>query len=416
MEILMDQWIKKTVLEKFLRYIAIDTRSSEESGTHPSTTGQFTLARVLSDELTALGLQNVTLDEHCYVMATLPSNVDKHLPTIGLIAHLDTSPELPGNCTKPQVITSYDGADIPLGESSGVTIRFAEDAYLKDAIGHTLVVTDGTTLLGSDDKAGVTAIMSLLEYLKKHPEIPHGTIKIGFTPDEEIGQGADLFDIKKFGADFAYTVDGGFIGEYNDETFSANEAIIEIKGRDIHPGSAKNVMINAIRVAAEIISRLPKDMAPETTDEYQGYIHPRAMESSISYVKIKILLRTFKNDELVTQEQLLRNVITEIQKMYPGTEIKLSVSETYRNMKSVIDKHPQIIQRLEDAIQNAGLKPLRKPIRGGTDGSRLSAMGLPTPNIFTGGVNAHSLTEWQSIDALVNVIEVLTNIVRAYRV
>jgi tripeptide aminopeptidase len=408
----MDQWIKKTVLEKFLKYIAIDTRSSEESGTHPSTTCQFTLAQLLVDELTALGLQNVTLDEHCYVMATLPSNIEMQLPTIGLIAHLDTSPELPGNCAKPKVITSYDGNDIPLGESSGVTIRFNEDAHLKDAIGHTLVVTDGTTLLGSDDKAGVTAIMGLLEYLKKHPEIQHGTIKIGFTPDEEIGQGADLFDIKQFSADFAYTVDGGFLGEYNDETFSANEAVIEIKGRDIHPGSAKNIMVNAIRVAADIISRLPKDMAPETTDEYQGYMHPRAMESSVSYVKIKVLLRTFRNDELVTQEKLLRDTITEVQRMYPGAEIKLSISETYRNMKSVIDRHPQIIQRLEDAIKKAGLKPIRKPIRGGTDGSRLSAMGLPTPNIFTGGVNAHSLAEWQSIDVLVKVVEVLKNIVQ----
>jgi tripeptide aminopeptidase len=408
----MDQWFKKTVLDKFLKYIAIDTRSNDDSGTHPSTSGQFVLARMLVDELKTLDLRNVSMDEYCYVVATLPSNVQKTLPVIGLLAHLDTSPELPGNCTNPQVVTSYIGGDIPLG-SSGVTIRFTEDAHLKDAVGHTLVVTDGTTLLGADDKAGVAAIMGLLEYLKKHPEIPHGTIKIGFTPDEEIGQGADLFDIKKFGADFAYTVDGGFVGEYNDETFSANEAVITIRGRDIHPGYAKNIMVNAIRVAADIICRLPKDMAPETTDEYQGYVHPRALEGSISSVKIKILLRSFSNDEIAAQEVLLRNSISDVQKLYTDAEITLSVSETYRNMKPVIDLHPEITQRLEAAILKAGLAPIRKPIRGGTDGSRLSAMGLPTPNIFTGGVNAHSLTEWQSIDALVNVVEVLENIVRA---
>lgn len=407
----MDQNIKEIALNKFIRYIAIDTRSNEGTASHPSTAKQFTLAHVLVDELKTLGLHDATVDQHCYVMATLPSNIQTHSPVIGLIAHLDTSPELPGGCVHPRVIDSYDGSDILLGDSGDIVINFSQDPHLKDAIGHTLVVTDGTTLLGADDKAGVAAIMTLIEYLVDHPQISHGTIKVGFTPDEEIGQGADLFDIKKFGADFAYTVDGGFTGEYNDETFSANEAVIEIKGRDIHPGSAKNVMVNAIRVASEIISRLPKNMAPETTDEYEGYIHPRAMESTISRVKLKILLRSFSNDELLLQERLLREVLSAVQENFPGATMTLSISETYRNMKPVIEHHPEIVKRLENAIVNAGLKPDRKPIRGGTDGSRLSAMGLPTPNIFTGGVNAHSLTEWLSVDVLVNVVEVLKNII-----
>jgi tripeptide aminopeptidase len=406
----MDKNIKEIALKKFLNYIAIDTRSDEDSAVHPSTGKQFTLAHLLVSELKVLGLHDATVDEHCYVMATLPSNFETNNPVIGLIAHLDTSPELPGACVHPRVIDSYDGSDISLGDS-GVVINHSQDPHLKDAIGHTLVVTDGTTLLGADDKAGVAAIMTLLEYLVNHPHIPHGTIKVGFTPDEEIGQGADLFDIKKFGADFSYTIDGGFTGEYNDETFSANEAVIEIKGRDIHPGSAKNVMVNAIRVAAEIISRLPKNMAPETTEEYEGYIHPRAMESSISNVKLKLLLRSFSNDELHLQEKLLREVVSDVLKIYPGAVITISISETYRNMKPVIACHPEIIDRLEKAIAKAGLAPIRKPIRGGTDGSRLSAMGLPTPNIFTGGVNAHSLTEWLSVDVLVKVVEVLKNIV-----
>jgi tripeptide aminopeptidase len=407
---MIDQSLKKSVLDKFIKYIAIDTRSNEGSGTHPSTDGQFVLAKVLADELKTLGLCEISLDEHCYLMATLPANSEVAAPVIGLIAHLDTSPELPGNCTNPQVISSYNGEDISLGKS-GVVIKVNEDAHLRDALGHTLVVTDGTTLLGADDKAGVTAIMGLLEYLRDHPEILHGTIKIGFTPDEEIGQGADLFDIRKFGADFAYTIDGGFIGEYNDETFSADEAVVEIKGKDIHPGYAKKIMVNAIRVAAEIISRLPGEMAPETTDNYQGYLHPRALECCISNAKLKILLRTFSDGELVEQKDILKKCIAEVSKLYPGSDIKLSISETYRNMKAVIDCHPEIISRLEDAILKAGIKPIRKPIRGGTDGSRLSAMGLPAPNIFTGGVNAHSFSEWQSIDALVNVVEVLKNIV-----
>lgn len=407
---MIDQSLKKTVLDTFLKYIAIDTRSSEDSGTHPSTDGQFVLARLIADELKTLGLRDVSLDEHCYVMASFPANVETETPVIGLIAHLDTSPELPGNCTNPQVISSYNGEDIALG-NSGIVIKARDDAYLREALGHTLIVTDGTTLLGADDKAGVAAILGLLVYLNNHPEIPHGTIKIGFTPDEEIGRGADLFDIRKFGADFAYTVDGGFIGEYNDETFSADEAVIEIKGKDIHPGYAKNIMVNAIRIAADIISRLPKEMAPETTDEYQGYLHPRSLDCCISNAKLKILFRTFSDGELVEYKNMLNKIIDEVSKLYPGSDIKQSISETYRNMKTVIDRHPEITRRLEDAILKAGLKPIRKPIRGGTDGSRLSAMGLPTPNIFTGGVNAHSLTEWQSIDALVNVVEVLKNIV-----
>jgi tripeptide aminopeptidase len=407
----MEQNIKEIAIKKFLKYIAINTRSNDNSTTHPSTHEQFTLAHLLASELKALGLQDAAVDEHCYVIATLPSNVGKNGPVIGLIAHLDTSPELPGACVHPKVINSYNGGDISLDDSGNAVINYSQDPHLKDAIGHTLVVTDGTTLLGADDKAGVSAIMTLLEYLVANPQIPHGTIKVGFTPDEEIGQGADLFDIKKFGADFAYTIDGGFTGEYNDETFSANEAVIDIRGRDIHPGSAKNVMVNAIRVAAEIISKLPKDMAPETTDEYQGYIHPRAMESTVSHVKLKILLRSFSNDELLAQEKLLNEIVTSVQGIYPSANIALSISETYRNMKPVIERHPEIITRLEKAIIKAGLTPCRKPIRGGTDGSRLSAMGLPTPNIFTGGVNAHSLTEWLSVDVLVHVVEVLKNIV-----
>ena len=404
--------MKEKALEKFLRYVAVNTQSNEESETAPTTTIQFDLAKILVEELKELGLQDVSLDDHCYVMATLPANTDKDAPKIGLLAHMDTSPEVSGENVKAQIIDSYDGGDIVLNEEAGVIIKGSEDDKLQKCVGQTIVTSDGTTLLGADDKAGIAAIMTMLETLKENPDIPHGELKIAFTPDEEVGRGVDHFDVKKFGADFAYTIDGGIAGELNMETFSANAATIEVVGRNIHPGTAKNVMINAVRVMGDIVSRLPKDMAPETTEGYEPFIHPMTMTGSVDKATVKMILRDFKTPGLDTQKEILEKIIAEVQELYPKAKINLEITETYRNMRDELEKNPQVTEVLFAAAQKAGVNPQWEPIRGGTDGSRLTAMGLPTPNMFAGGANFHSKTEWLSVDGMVKSIETLLNIVR----
>ncbi len=402
--------MKQKALANFLRYVKINTQSSETSDSSPSTQNQFELAHVLVEELKALGLVDISLDEHCYVMASLPANTDKDVSKIGLLAHMDTSPEVSGEHVKTQVIETYEGGDIVLDEANDVVI--SEDDKLRSCIGDTLVTSDGSTLLGADDKAGIATIVTLLDILKETPEIPHGELKIGFTPDEEVGRGADHFDVAKFGADYAYTVDGGIAGELNMETFSADAATIEVQGRNIHPGTAKDVMVNAIRVMGHIVSRLPQDMAPETTEGYEPFIHPMAMTGSVDKAMLKLILRDFKTSGLHTQKQILDKIIAEVQALYPKAKIKLEITKTYRNMRDELEKHPHVTDSLFAAAANAGAHPKWEPIRGGTDGSRLTEMGLPTPNLFGGGANFHSKTEWLSIDGLVQSIKTLLNIVR----
>jgi tripeptide aminopeptidase len=404
--------MKQKLLSRFLRYVRIDTQSKDDSGSFPSTRKQFDLAKLLVQELKGLGLNDATVDKNCYVMATLPATTRKTSPIIGLIAHLDTSPEVPGRNVRPRVIKSYSGGDIVFDIKKNVAISSAGNADLKKCAGHTIVTSDGTTLLGADDKAGVAAIMTVVEHLVTHPEISHGKIRIAFTPDEEVGRGADHFNLKKFKADFAYTIDGGFAGELNKETFSADSALITVEGLDIHPGAAKNIMVNSIRTMADIISRLPKDMAPETTEGYEPYIHPMTLNGTVHTTTCKLILRDFKTSGLTAQKKILEKIIRDVQKLHPKAIITLTVTESYRNMRDELRKTPQVTDRLWHAAKRAGLAPRWEPIRGGTDGSRLTAMGLPTPNMFTGSGNHHSLTEWVSIDQLVKAVETAVNVVR----
>jgi tripeptide aminopeptidase len=404
--------IKDKALSRFLQYVTIDTRSREESDSFPSTKNQFDLAKLLVRELRAIGCRDAHVDKYCYVTATLPATTTKKAPVIGLIAHLDTSPEVPGHNVKPRVIHTYKGGDIVIDKKRGIVIRENENRALRRCIGHTLVTASGNTLLGADDKAGVAAIMTAAQELAGHPEIPHGTIKIAFTPDEETGRGVDRFDLKKFKADFAYTVDGDFAGAINKETFSADSATIEVQGRDMHPGTAKGSMVNSIRVMTDIISRLPKNMAPETTAGYKPYLHPLALQGSVSKTTCRLILRDFKTSGLKQQKEILEHIISDVQRRYPDATITLTITETYRNMRDELERHPHVTQRLWDAVQATGIPPHWEPIRGGTDGSRLTAMGLPTPNIFTGSGNHHSLTEWLSADMLEKCVKTIINVVK----
>jgi len=404
--------MKQKILENFLRYIAIDTQSKEDAETFPSTHSQRDFAQLLVDELQELGIDDAQVDSYGYVMATIPATVTEEVHTVGLIAHLDTSPEVSGEAIKAQVIEKYTGGDIVINKELNSIIKESENKELKKCVGHTLVTSDGTTLIGADDKAGVAAIMTLVQELHDNPHVPHGTIRIAFTPDEEVGHGADHFDLEKFGADYAYTIDGGFTGELNKETFSANAAVISVEGRNIHPGTAKDIMVNSIRTMGEIVAQLPREMAPETTDGYDPFIHPMSMKGSVDKSTIKLILRDFKTEGLDKQKQILENIVTDVQKKYAEAKITLDITESYRNMREELEKHPHVTDNLWEAATRAEMQPFWKPIRGGTDGSRLTAMGLPTPNIFTGSCNHHSTTEWLSVDALEKAVETLINVIQ----
>lgn len=404
------------VLDKFLRYAKIDTQSQDGQDTTPSTKKQFDLANLLVKELKEMGIKDAEIDDHCYVYATIPANIpnaDK-VPTIGFLAHVDTSPDVSGSNVKPQVIENYQGGDIKLPGDENYVITEAENPKLKNCIGHTIVTSDGTTLLGSDDKSGVACIMTLAEMLLNNDSIKHGNIRIAFTPDEEIGQGTKFFDIKKFGCDYAYTLDGELPGELNKETFSANSAIVRTYGRDIHPGNAKNIMVNSIRAMAEIITKMPKDMAPETTEGYEPYIHPHQLSGTVFKSELKILFRDFKTAGLDDQKKIMEDIIAEVQPKYKDTKIELEIIEMYRNMLDKLEQQPHGLEYLWQAAEKAGANPYWEPIRGGTDGSRLTEMGLPTPNIYTGGQNFHSRTEWMSVDALEIALETCKNLVQIW--
>jgi tripeptide aminopeptidase len=387
--------LEADVLERLLRYVRIDTQSDPESTTYPSTAKQRDLGELLARELQELGLDDAAIDEHGYVFATLPGSAG---PTIGLIAHVDTSFDESGAGVSPQVVRDYDGSDIQLPGDPRQVIRPSESTLLADRVGHDIVTTDGTTLLGADDKAGVAEIMAAVAYLTRHPEVEHAPIRIGFTVDEEVGRGVEHFDIDAFGAEFAYTVDGAEIGKIDVETFSASEVRVTIHGHSVHPGTSKGKMVNSIKLAASLLERLPRDrLSPETTEERDGFVHPARISGSAAETVLTFIVRDFDGEKLREHEQLLRDVAAEIEAEEPRAGVEVVVEESYRNMKEALQERPRIVEAAEEATRRIGLEPTRGAIRGGTDGSVLSARGLPTPNLFTGGQEYHSVREWISV-------------------
>jgi len=394
-----------------LRYVTIDTQSDPDSRTCPSTEKQKDLGRLLAAELKEIGLADAHLDEHGYVYATIPATTAKKVPVICFCSHMDTSPDCTGANVKPQIVRNYQGGDITLPADPSQVIRAAEHPALRDQIGHDIVTTDGTTLLGADNKAGVAEIMDAAQFLVQNPQIKHGTIKILFTPDEEIGRGVDKVDLNKLAADFAYTIDGESAGQIEDETFSADAATITIQGVSTHPGFAKGKMEHAIKIAAAIIERLPKDTcSPETTEGKQGFLHPIGISGALEQTTIGFIVRDFSVAGLKEKEALLERIVKDVMKDYPRSTYRMEVKEQYRNMKEVIDRHPQTVEYAIEAIRRAGLKPERSSIRGGTDGSRLSFMGLPCPNIFAGEHAFHSRLEWVSRQDMEKAAETMVHL------
>lgn len=403
-----------TVLDRFLRYVVIDTQADGSSTTQPSTEKQKNLGRLLVEELLAIGLGDAHLDENGYVYATIPSNSDKQVPVICFCSHMDTAPDFTGTDVKPQLIRNYAGGDIVLPGDSSRLIKVSEHPELNNQIGNDIVTTDGTTLLGADDKAGVAEIVAAAKVLVDNPDIRHGTIKILFTTDEEIGRGVDKVDFAKLGAEFAYTMDGETAGTIEDETFSADGVEIAISGVAMHPGFAKDRMENAIKIAGAIIDRLPRDMAPETTEGRQGFVHPTSVSGSMEKATISLIVRDFRDAGLAEKEAMLEKIARDVVSAYPGSTYSFTVKEQYRNMKAVLDRHPEIVDNAVEAIRRAGMEPVRGSIRGGTDGSRLSFMGLPCPNIFAGGHAFHSPLEWVSRQDMEKAVKTIVELARVW--
>ena len=400
-----------TVTERFLRYVVIDTQSDPASSTYPSTGKQKDLGRLLVAELQAMGIGDAHLDQHGYVYATIPANTQKKVPVICFCSHMDTSPDCSGRNVKPQLVRNYRGGDITLPADPAQVIRVAEHPALKDQIGNDIITTDGTTLLGADNKAGVAEIMDAAHALVQNPQIKHGTIKILFTPDEEIGRGVDKVNLKKLGADFAYTIDGETAGTIEDETFSADGVTITIEGVSTHPGFAKGKMEHAIKIAAAIVDRLPKDTcSPETTEGKQGFLHPIGITGALEKATLGFIVRDFTEVGLKEKEGLLEGIVKDVMKGFPRSTYAIEIKEQYRNMKEVIDRHPEIVDYAIEAIRRAGLKPVRSSIRGGTDGSRLSFMGLPCPNIFAGEHAFHSRLEWVSVQDMERAVQTIVHL------
>ena len=399
-----------TVTERFLRYVVIDTQSDPASPTCPSTEKQKDLGRLLAMELRDIGLRDAHLDEHGYVYATLPATTDKQVPVICFCSHMDTSPDCSGANVKPQIVRNYQGGDIALTADPSQVIRFKEHPALASQIGHDIITTDGTTLLGADNKAGVAEIMDAVHFLKNNPQIKHGTIKILFTPDEEIGRGVDKADLKKLGAAFAYTIDGESAGQIEDETFSADAATIVIEGVSAHPGFAKGKMEHAIKIAATIVERLPKNQSPETTEGREGFLHPIAIGGTLETATLGLIVRDFTEHGLREKEALLETIIQGVMKNYPRSTYRLEIKPQYRNMKEVIDRHPEIVDYAVEAVRRTGLTPVQTSIRGGTDGSRLSFMGLPCPNIFAGEHAFHSRLEWVSRQDMEKAVQTIVHL------
>ncbi len=411
---MFDENYKFTCVDRFLNYVKYDTQSDEESTSFPSSEKQKVLSNDLAKELKGLGLNDAHVDENGYVIATLPSNTNKDVPVIGFISHVDTSPAVSGANVNPVIQKNYQGGDIKLA-NGGLVIKASENPDLENMKGFDIITTDGTTLLGADNKAGVAEIMDAVNYLLKHTEVKHGTIKICFTPDEEVGRGAEKFDVEKFGAKYAYTVDGQSRGEVETETFSADGLTIKFIGKNIHPGYAKNQMINSVKVAADFLESLPKDsLSPETTEKREGYVHCTSVNGNEELTILKFIIRDFETSKLNEYEDFLKKLANESIKKFPGAKFEFEVTEQYRNMKEILDNHPQVSDYAIQAMKNLNIKPLMHPIRGGTDGARLSFMGLPTPNIFAGEHAYHSKVEWVAIQDMEMAVKVIVEICKIW--
>ncbi len=406
--------IGKTVLDKFLRYIAIDTQSDDSSATYPSTQKQFDLLNLLVKELNEIGLKNVNIDGKGYVTATLPSNVNHKVPVIGFLAHVDTSPDMPGKDVKPQIVKNYDGGDILLNKELNLYLKPSDFPELLDYKGQTLVTTDGTTLLGADNKAGIAEILTAMEFLVKNPSIPHGTIKVGFTPDEEIGRGVDHFDVKKFGAEYAYTIDGAAIGELEFENFNAAMAKISIQGRNIHPGYAKEKMINSLIVATELNALLPVFERPEFTQEYEGFYHLMKIEGSVEKASMQYIIRDHHRVKFEKKKEFMKKTCDFMNEKFGEGVVQLELTDQYFNMREKVEPVYHVVEKAMRAMELAGVKPKVKPIRGGTDGARLSYMGLPCPNIFAGGLNFHGKFEFVPVETMEKSVEVIVKLAELY--
>lgn len=399
------------VVDRFIKYVKFDTESDTETKTTPSTPGQIVLAKELQKELIELGLSDISLDDNGYLMATLPANTDKKIPTIGFVAHMDTSPDLTGKNVNPQIVRSYDGKDIVLNQAKNIILSPTDFPELLDYTGEDIIVTDGTTLLGADDKAGIAEIITAMAYLKDHPEIEHGKIRICFTPDEEIGAGADHFDVEKFGAEWAYTMDGGQRGELEYENFNAAGAKITIQGRSVHPGYAKGKMKNALIIANKLISLIPESERPEHTSHYEGFFHLVGMSGSVDAATLSFIIRDHDRELFEGRKRLMTEAVDYLQKLYPGTTITLELKDQYYNMREKVEPVMHIVDYAYKAMTSLDIVPIIKPIRGGTDGARLSFMGLPCPNVFAGGHNFHGRYEFIPIPSLEKATDVIIKIV-----
>ncbi|OXM15100.1 peptidase T [Paenibacillus herberti] len=402
--------MKQELIRRLTAYASMDTRSDDSSDSCPSTPGQLELARLLAAELKEIGLTEVTLDANGYVMATLPATTAKEVPTIGFLAHMDTASDFTGTNVKPQLIEAYDGGDIVLNRELGVILSPRDFPELAGYVGQTLITTDGTTLLGADDKAGIAEIMTAMAYLASHPEIPHGRIRIGFLPDEEIGRGPHLFDVAAFGAQFAYTMDGGALGELEYESFNAAEAIITVQGKNVHPGYARGKMLNAQTIGMALHGRLPAGEVPEFTEGYEGFFHLISFEGTVDLTRMHYIIRDFDRESFENRKTLVQTIANEFRQTYGEGSIKLELNDQYYNMREKIEPVFGIVELARQALEECGVKPNIKPIRGGTDGSQLSYMGLPTPNIFAGGENFHGRYEYVSADSMVKAAEVIVRI------
>ena len=399
--------------DRFLKYVAYDTQSDENSITFPSTDKQLVLLRALKEEMIELGLTEVVMDEHGYVMGTIPASEGyENAPVVGFISHVDTSPDMSGAAIRPQFVKNYDGGDIALNDSLTMTVK--EFPELKFFVGHTLITTDGTTLLGADDKAGVAEIMTMAEYLIAHPEVKHGKVRIGFTPDEEIGRGVDYFNVEAFGAQVGYTVDGGMEGELEYENFNAASAKWEVSGRNIHPGMAKDKMINAMQIAMELNSMLPAHQRPEHTEGYDGFYHLVGMRGEVEHAELSYIVRDHSRELFEQKKALLEQITAYANAKYGEGTVRLTLKDQYYNMREMVEPHPEIIEKAMQAMEEAGVVPIIKPIRGGTDGSRLSYMGLPCPNLYTGGMNFHGKFEYVSLDTMYRSVQTLVNLVKLW--
>jgi len=405
-----------TAASRFLRYVTFDTQSDDQSDTYPSTAKQLALLNRLVDELKEMGVADAAIDQYGYVMASIPPTPGKeHVPAIGFIAHVDTSPEVSGAGVKPIVHNAYDGRDIVLPDDPSMVLREADNPELAEQRGNDIITASGLTLLGSDDKSGVAEIMAAAEYLLTNPEIPHGAVKIGFTPDEEVGRGTEYFDVNRFGARFAYTLDGPKRGDFEIENFSADAFTVTFKGFNAHPGYAKGRMVSAIKLASEFIHRLPRHgLSPETTDGYEGYVHPHTFQGGVERATVKLLLRDFTTKGLDDKARMLTDLADEVVRPYPAASVEIDRRESYRNMKEVLDRYPEVTEHAKAAMVRAGLTPQIRQIRGGTDGARLSFMGLPTPNLFAGEHNIHSRLEWTSVQDMDKAVEVIVEICRSW--